>query len=112
MMQWPELVPDAVCTTPITVQLEDGLNEDGSPRKTTLFSGGCNYTQKTQQKTDAERRVITITGVALMNGDPAPGVSIIGTALIGENREPHLIHQSQKATNPDGTVNYTRLELI
>lgn len=111
-MHWPELVPDAVCTTPITVQLEDGLNEDGSPRKTILFAGRCNYTQKIQQKTDAERRVITISGVALMNGDPAPGAALCGTALIGIDEEPHLIHASARMRNSDGTVNYTRLELI
>lgn len=111
-MRWPELVPDAVCTTPITVQLEDGLNEDGSPRKATLFSGTCNYVQKTQQKTDAERRVVTLSGVALMNGDPAPGIKLTGTALIGADEEPHLIHAASRANNPDGTVNYTRLELI
>ena len=31
-MKWPELVPDAVCHTPITIRLEaGGINEDGSP---------------------------------------------------------------------------------
>lgn len=111
-MHWPSLVPDSVCTTPITVQLEEGLNADGSPRKTTLFSGRCNYAETTEQKLDAERRVVTISGVALIKGDPVPGVQLLGTALIGEGEEPHLIHRASRLRNPDGTVNCVRLELI
>ena len=31
-MMWPVLVPDAVCTTPVTIRLElPGINEDGTP---------------------------------------------------------------------------------
>ena len=111
-MQWPNLVPDSVCTTPITIRLEDGLNEDGSPRQTTLFAGNCNYVEKASQKLDAERRVVTVTGVALLNGDPVPGVPLEGTVLIGESKKPHLIHCSARLRNPDGTVNYTRIEVI
>ena len=38
-MKWPELVPDSVCTIPVKIQFEDGINEDGSPKKAVLFEG-------------------------------------------------------------------------
>ena len=41
-MKWVELVPDRICTTPIKVFLENGLNEDGSPHQETVFYGNCN----------------------------------------------------------------------
>lgn len=36
-MKWPELVPDSMCNTPITILFEDGINEDGSPKKTVIL---------------------------------------------------------------------------
>ena len=86
-MKYPQLVPDRVCTTPITVYRESGLNRDGSP-------------------------IITLNAVALFNGDIAPDSDTIEgdvDVLSGIHRR---IYASQKCRNPDGTVNYTRLELI
>ena len=71
-MKFPDLVPECVCTTPITVRLEDGLDEEGCPKKTVLFSGKCNYTQTDYPTTDAQQHKVTITGVALFCGDPVP----------------------------------------
>ena len=47
-MKWPELVPDSVCTIPVKIQFEDGINEDGSPKKAVLFEGNCNYSENSQ----------------------------------------------------------------
>jgi hypothetical protein len=50
--------------------------------------------------------------VALFNGDIAPDADTIEgdvEVLSGIHRR---IYASQKNRNPDGTVNYTRLELI
>lgn len=54
-MKYPQLVPDRVCTTPITVYRESGLNRDGSPKRTTIFEGKCNYSEKTVQRITAEK---------------------------------------------------------
>ena len=111
-MKYPQLVPDRVCTTPITVYRESGLNRDGSPKRTTIFKGKCNYSEKTVQRITAEKQIITLNAVALFNGDIAPDVDNIEgdvDVLSGIHRR---IYASQKCRNPDGTVNYTRLELI
>ena len=111
-MKYPQLVPDRVCTTPITVYRESGLNRDGSPKRTVIFEGKCNYSEKTIQRITADKQLITLNATALFNGDIAPDVDNIEgdvNVLSGIHRR---IYASQKNRNPDGTVNYTRLELI
>ena len=111
-MKYPELVHDRVCTTDITIYREGGLNKDGSPKRTVIFEGKCNYAEKTYQRITADKQIITLNAQALFNGDIAPNVDIIEgevDVLHGVHRR---IYASQKNRNPDGTVNYTRLELI
>lgn len=111
-MKYPPLVPDSVCKTPVTVQRTKGIKRDGSPDIDVVYEGKCFYSEKTYQKLTPEKQLITLSGEALFNGDIAPDVdNITGsiTVLHGITRN---IYASQKARNPDGTVNYTRLELI
>lgn len=111
-MKYPRLVPDRVCTTPITVFREGGLNRDGSPKRTVIFEGKCNYSEKTYQRITADKQLVTINAQALFNGDIAPETDVItgkAEVLSGIRRR---IYASQKCRDPDGTVNYTRLELI
>ena len=68
-MKWPELVPDSVCTIPVKIQFEDGINEDGSPKKAVLFEGNCNYSENSKQVLDQERRLVQLQTTALFNGD-------------------------------------------
>ena len=111
-MKYPQLVPDRVCTTPITVYREDGLNRDGSPKRTVIFEGKCNYTEKTKQRITADKQLITLNGEALFNGDIAPDSDSIEGDVEVLSDVRRRIYASQKCRNPDGTVNYTRLELI
>lgn len=111
-MKYPQLVPDKVCTTPVKVSRTGGLNRDGSPKHTVIFEGKCFYTEKSRTKLTADKQLVTLSGEALFNGDIAPGSDTITgevSLLSGIVRE---IFSSEKAKNPDGTVNYTRLELI
>lgn len=110
-MKYPRLVPDSVCTTHCIVYQTEGLNRDGSKKKTVIFEGKCFHSEKSKQKLNAEKQLITLSGEVLFNGDISPGTAVIdGYAEIG-GRE-YRIYASQKAKNPDGTVNYTRLELM
>lgn len=111
-MKYPQLVPDRVCKTDITVYRTDGINRDGSPKHTVIFKGKCFHSEKAKTKLTADKQLITLSGEALFNGDIAPGTDTITgevSLLSGITRK---IHASEKAKNPDGTVNYTRLELI
>lgn len=110
-MKFPKLVPDRVCTTPVVVYRTEGLNRDGSKKQVVIVDGKCFHSEKATQKLNAEKQLITLKGSLLFNGDIAPDSPVIdGYAEIG-SRE-YKIYSSEKAKNPDGTVNFTRLELI
>lgn len=112
-MRYPPLVPPAVCHTRIRVYREDGINPDGSPRRIAVFDGLCNYKEQMRQVMDADRRLITLSAVALLPGDISPGTEhLAGSVLVGDSRTVRTIHSAYRARNPDGSVNYTRLELI
>lgn len=111
-MKYPQLVPERVCKTDITVYRTDGINRDGSPKHTVIFEGKCFYSEKTKTKLTADKQLITLSGEALFNGDIAPDTDTITGEVSFLSGITRKIHASEKAKNPDGTVNYTRLELI
>ena len=110
-MKYPELVPNWVCTTPITLHLEgEGITEDGEPISTTTVQALCNWQDGGKAIYNADQKVIDISGKAYFNGDIVPSMSniVAGEAIIfGEKRE---IHQGFKRRNPDGTVNHTEIQ--
>jgi len=113
-LKWPQLVPPQACCTPITVRLQTGLNLDGTPKQETIFEGKCNYSEKSRPVVDAERQLIQLNARALIPGDIAPGRDISGeVAVHGAGAETvRIIYSASRARNPDGTVNFTQLELI
>ena len=112
-MKYPCLVPDRLCNTDIHVQIEgENLTEDGGPE--ILLDGDfrCNYQDSARRVLTAEQKIVQISGTALFPGDIAPDIPAItgGSATVfGVSRR---ILSGTKARNPDGTVNYTKLELI
>ena len=112
-MKYPSLVPAAVCKTPVTLTIyADELTEDGAPEIASTFSGFCNYQDTAQRVYTSDKHYIQLTGKALFNGDIFPELSVIadGTAeIFGEIRR---IYRGTKARNPDGSVNYTEIQLM
>ena len=112
-MRWPELVPDSICHMPITVTITDGIGEDGAPKVVNTWSGNCNYSDKQKRVLDAERRLITLEAIALFNGDVFSGKEKLeGEVVIGDGTITWQIYRGSRARNPDGSVNYTQLELM
>lgn len=111
-MKYPKLVPEKICTTPVRILREDGLNRDGSPKLLTVFEGKCFFSEKVKQKITADKQLITLSGELLFCGDIAPDADTISGEVEISSGQCRTIYASQKAKNPDGTVNYTRLELI
>lgn len=110
-MKYPELVPDRVCTTHCIVYQAQGLNRDGSKKRTVIFEVNCFYSEKSHQKLNAEKQLITLSATALFNGDIAPNSAVID-GYVKINEIEYKIYSSEKAKNPDSSVNYTRLELV
>lgn len=108
---WPRLVPDRVCKTPCRVVLTNGIGEDSAPLIVADLTLKCNWQDKPRQILNAERQLIQLAGTALFNGDIAPELDILAgeVEIYGKI---WTIYQGGKCRNPDGTVNYTRLELM
>ena len=112
-MKYPCLVPKRLCRTPVTFQFaREGLNEYGEPLPAVSYSGACNYQDKAKTVLTAEKKLVEITGSALLPGDICPQLPVISggeAVLFGVKRR---ILEARKARNPDGTVNYTEVLLI
>lgn len=108
---WPRLVPPRVCKTPCKVVLTNGTDENGAPVEAACLDLKCNWQNSPKQVLNVERQLIQLNGVALFDGDIAPELDVLaGTVEIDGGR--WTIYKGSKCRNPDGTVNYTKLELM
>lgn len=113
MSMYPCLVPEWACTTDIHVTIcSEGLNENGGPE--VAFEGDlrCNYQDSAKTVIDKEQKYIQLSGTALFRGDIAPAVAVISGGTVTVFGETRNIIQGMKARNPDGSVNYTRLDIV
>lgn len=111
-MAYPCLIWKKLCTTPIDIKIEsEGLDKLGE--KKILFEGNnimCNYQDSAKTVLTVDKKLVQISGVALIPGDIAPNSPTLsgGTATIfGVKRR---IFSGAKTRNPDGTVNFTELK--
>lgn len=111
-MKYPCLVPKQLCKMPIRFQFDkEGLNEYGEPLPGFTYSGTCNYQDKARTVLTAEKKLVEITGSALLPGDICPQMPVISggeATIFGVKRQ---VIEARKARNPDGTVNYTEVLL-
>lgn len=111
-MIYPCLVPKAMCRTPIHIEIEpEGLNEYGEPFDSIETDTLCNYQDKAKTIHTKEKKAVKVTGSAYIPGDIAPELPTISGGTVTVFGAERRIAQGTKARNPDGTVNYTLLEL-
>ena len=112
-MKYPCLVPKKLCKTDIHVELTpEGLDKYGEELPKVVLDLQCNFQDKAKTIYTAEKKAVQVTGTALFPGDIAPTLpSICGgsVTVFGMQRR---IEQGTKARNPDGSVNYCRLEVV
>lgn len=112
-MKYPSLVPKALCKTPIRVVLHrEGIDEDGAPMTALTADACCNWQDSAKIIRTDETHTVQLSGVALFPGDLCPELAAIASGTVAVFGESRTIFRGSKARNPDGTVNYTRLELI
>ncbi|MGM0215459.1 hypothetical protein [Enterococcus sp. AZ109] len=111
-MKYPCLVPKKLCTTPIFLSIaQEGISEDGEPLVAYEEELTCNYQDTAKTILTDEKKLVQLIGRAFFVGDIAPDIPVISSGeatVFGVKRS---IVQGMKARNPDGTVNYTRLDL-
>ncbi len=113
-MNYPCLVLKKDCTTPVVVTLyEEGVSRTGGPLicldKAELRG---NYQDRAKTIFTKEKKEVTMTGSLYFRGDICPESPVISggeVEIFGVKRQ---IVLGMKARNPDGTVNYTKLELM
>ena len=110
-MKYPKLV--RMAKTPVHVVIEaEHTNEFGEREILLEDDFKCNYQDEAKINFNAQKQSSQITGTIYIDGDICPGVAVISTGYVkifGERRE---IATGCKARNLDGTVNYTRLDVI
>ena len=112
-MKFPCLVNPKFCKTPVTVALYDeNSGENGEPVQALTFSGLCNYQDSAKSILTADKRLVKITAQLYFVGDIAPDMPNISDGEVEIFGTVRKITNGMKARNPDGTVNYTRLDLM
>ena len=112
-MIYPKLVREKDCKTDIHVVLYgEGTTEDGEPIIALEEDLKCNYQDKAKRVLTAEKVLVQLTAKAYFVGDIAPNLAVISSGKINVFGETRNIYQGTKARNPDGTVNFTELEIM
>ena len=112
-MKYPCLVPKRLCKTPVSVHLEsEEITNLGEPAQTLELELMCNFQDKVKTILTAEKKLVQITGTAMFPGDIAPDMPSLSGGAVTVFGQTRRIEQGMKARNPDGTVNYCRLDVI
>lgn len=112
-MKYPCLVPKRLCKTPVTIHLEsEEISNLGEPEKVLDLELTCNFQDKAKTILTPEKKLVQITGTAMFPGDIAPEFPSLSGGTVTVFSQTRRIAQGMKARNPDGTVNYCRLEVI
>ena len=112
-MKYPCLVPKRLCKTDISVHLESEETTNlGEPAVVLDLDLKCNFQDKAKTILTAEKKLVQVTGTALFPGDIAPDLPSLSGGFVKVFGQERRIVQGMKARNPDGTVNYCRLEVV
>ena len=110
-MKYPKLV--RMAKTPVYVVIEaEHTNEFGEREILLEDDFNCNYQDAAKINFKAQKQSSQVTGAIYIDGDILPGVAVISAGYVEIFGERRIIATGHKARNLDGSVNYTRLEVI
>ena len=108
----------------------EGVTEDGAPLTvfecknlypsdslypSAVLHGGnalCNVQSKAKTVYTKEQKIVQVSAVLLFDGDIAPDSPTLSAGFVVLDGVKRNIVQGIKHRNPDGTVNYTELDVI
>ncbi len=110
-MKYPKLVRAAKTPVHVTITTEEP-NEFNEREVLAELDLLCNFQASSKLVYTNEKQSVTLSGTAFFDGDILPGVGFLSSGTVTVFGEERTIFRGTKARNPDGTVNYTKLELI
>jgi len=95
--------------TPVKVYQTE-LSEDGEPVEKLIYDKRCFYDERSKQIMTAERQLVRLNGLIVIEGDIAPDKPTFEgyVVICGERKN---IHSVKRPRNPDGSIFSTELEL-
>ena len=109
-MKFPKLVRDP--KTPVRVVIESAeMNEFGEKEKLLDSHFLCNYQDAATVKYTNDKQSLNIIGTIYLDGDILPN-EVISSGTVEIFGKTFKIGKGAKARNFDGSVNYTRLDVI
>ncbi|MDD4849662.1 MAG: hypothetical protein PHO10_03060 [Gemmiger sp.] len=114
-----------MCKTPVVVVLERGLDENGAPILEDARALCCCWqqaeravqgdvgsgTNRGRSGNGENRQGMELAATAYFAGDIAPALPLLTGRLV-KGGQSWRIARAKRCCDPDGAVNYTRLELI
>lgn len=112
-MSYPKLVRERDCRTPCTVTLfAEGITEDGAPAAAFTGELRCIVQSSSRRIRTSRHEAVTLTGEIFFCEDFCPDLPEIPDGEITILGVKRRIAAGMKARNPDGSVNYIRLEVV
>lgn len=104
--------PAALATVPCAITIyEDGVSEDGGPIVAAEIETRCIFSEHARRVIDADGKIITLEGKAIIEGDIAPGAASISSGVFVVFGREYEIHAGHRPRNPDGSVHHSELEI-
>jgi hypothetical protein len=105
--------PKNLAVTPCTVTLNgEGLDEDGAPVQSLSWSGKAIFSEKSRTTLTADKRLVTLEGKVIIEGDIAPNTVEIADGEVTVAGKKYMVYRCERPRNPDGSVHHTTLELM
>ena len=110
-MGYPKLVRNPQTSASFVIEAET-TNEFGETSTGASGTLLCNWQGTSRTVYTSEKQAVATVGSALFDGDICPGVERISKGTVAIGAATYEIAAGQKCRNLDGTVNYTRLDVI
>lgn len=112
-MIYPKLVRKCDCKIPVEIHFYiDDLDENGQQIEINVINVKCNYQEESKNQNTDKSSISRGIGKIYLHDDIIPQYNNINDGyviILGNKRQ---ISQVIKARNPDGTVNYLRIDVI
>ena len=104
--------PMFLATTPVKIDVYNGLTKNGADKVELSFEGSCRYEDSFETITLADGRKVKTTGTIFVFTDFAPSVAKITGGKVIVNGLSCQIASAEKNRNPDGSFNHYELRLM